>query len=249
MRTLTHLTFVALLATVLTGCSTATPQQASPRHAWANHRLVVIGDSISAGAAASRADRGYVAILTQRLTDYTITNYSRGGWSVRASRNWVAPAYIDGVPPLWPNDVIIVLGTNDFSADEPLDDFVVGYRALLDRLLRSLVIPIDHLFCVTPFPREDEDRANMAGHILHDYRLVIEKECSTIGGIPLDGSQAMPNSIDYRNDTVHPNDSGHARIAAWLLEELRTHGVGQRSQPASFRGRTELRIHRKGLKW
>jgi lysophospholipase L1-like esterase len=190
--------------------------------------LVLIGDSISAGAAASRPDKGYVALLTKRLTGYSLINYSRGGWSVHATKNYVEPAYIGGVPPLWPNEMVIVLGTNDFSVSEPLAEFRAGYRELLDRLARALVEPLRRLFCVTPFPRLDEDRANTVGHVLDDYRLVVQEECSRASGIPLDGSQAIPASVAYFSDTIHPNDRGHASIASWLLEQLRAHGVGRR---------------------
>lgn len=228
MRTLTKSAFVAFLATILTGCSGNSLESVAPPVVRANPTLVVIGDSISTGAAASGPDKGYVALLTKRLTGHSLINCSRGGWSVHATRDYVEPAYIGGVAALWPNSIVIVLGTNDFSVSEPLEEFRAGYRALLDRLLRALVDPLGHLFCVTPFPRLDEDRANTAGHVLDDYRLVVQEECSMARGIPLDGSQAVPAAVAYFSDTIHPNDRGHASIAAWLLEQLRAHGVGRR---------------------
>jgi lysophospholipase L1-like esterase len=228
MKAVASATVVVFLSTTLAGCA-GHSSELTPVVVGANVTLVVVGDSISTGAAASRTDKGYVARLTKELHDTSVMNYSRGGWSVHATRKYVDPANVDGVPPLRPKEIILSLGTNDFSVDEPLQDFRAGYRSLLRRLHSTLEIPVDHLFCVTPFSRLDEDRENKVGHVLDDYRHVIEEECSMVAGIPLDGSRAVPPCRRYFGDVVHPNDRGHARIAAWLLERLRAHGVGLRS--------------------
>jgi lysophospholipase L1-like esterase len=228
MKAVTSAAVVGFLSATLAGCA-AHSGEPTPAVVRANATIVIVGDSISTGAAASRADKGYVARLTSEIHDHSVMNYSRGGWSVHATRTYVGPANVAGVPPLWPRVIILALGTNDFSVDEPLEDFRTGYRSLLRALLSALEVPLDELFCITPFSRLDEDRENKVGHVLDDYRRVIEEECSMVAGIPLDGSRAVPPCGAYFGDVVHPNDRGHARIAAWLLDRLRAHGVGLRS--------------------
>jgi len=182
--------------------------------------LVVFGDSISVGGNVTKGNRTWVARLARKAKNYSILNYSRGAWSVCGHGWLVSPAYVDGMTALWPTAVLIALGTNDYGVSSPIEDFRLAYRSMLERTV-GWPFGADKVFCLTPFPRLNEDVPNDAGLVLDDYRFVIEQECEETGGRVLDGRAMMPNLAAYLPDGLHPNDRGHAEIARRLWKELR----------------------------
>lgn len=181
--------------------------------------FVIFGDSISAGGNATRGNRTYAARLARKTTKYSILNYSRDAWSVCGSEWLVSPAYVQGVTALWPAAVLIALGTNDYSVGSSLEDFRTYYRTILAGA-GAWPFGADKVFCLTPFPRANEELPNAAGLVLDDYRLAIEQECEEMGGRVLDGRAMLPSSPAYLQDGLHPNDRGHAEIARQLMKAL-----------------------------
>jgi len=117
---------------------------------------------------------------------------------------------------LWPNVVVIALGTNDYVSDVSLRKFAAGYRAALNKLSSVATV-----VCVTPYRRSDrsEARPNAVGLLPNAYREAVRSVCEERGRIVLDGFEALP-SESYLADGLHPNDAGHQRIAEWLEQRL-----------------------------
>jgi len=179
--------------------------------------IVLIGDSISAGAGASAPRRAYAWQLERSLSRrHRVVNYARGGGSVRGDVGSVDPADFPGAAALRPDVVVIALGTNDYAVGVPLDEFGAGYEAALQtfRFAETVV-------CVTPYRRSDLSEAtlNSAGSRPDDYRNAVHEVCEADGRRVLDGIEALP-SQSMLGDGLHPNDVGHARIAKWLEQEL-----------------------------
>ena len=190
---------------------------ASSAHA---QKLVVFGDSISAGAAATRQSNTYVDRLSHRINkNWRTFNYSRGGWAVAGSIGFVHPAFIDGALHLFPSVVLIALGTNDFAVSVPLDTFTTSYQLIVERFANFF--GVGQVFCLTPIYSKNGATPNAVGATLADYREVIATECSAAGGIVLDGLEAMPTSDAFLADQTHPNDRGHRAMARWLHRALR----------------------------
>jgi len=179
--------------------------------------IVLVGDSISAGVGASSPRRAYAWQLERSLSrSHRVVNYSRGGWAVSGEVGISDPANFLGAAALWPDVVVIALGTNDYGVGVPLEDFIAGYEAALQTLG-----PVETVVCVTPYRRSDLSEAtpNTAGLLLDDYRTAVHGVCEADGRIVLDGIEAMP-SESMLGDGLHPNDVGHNRIAKWMEREL-----------------------------
>jgi len=198
--------FLALACALLVGCAASA------------ETVVLVGDSISAGAGASSPRRAYAFQLEQALSRrHRVVNYSRGGWTVEGNAAVFNPASFPGAAALWPDVVVIALGTNDYGVGVPLDEFSAGYASALDSLAS-----IPTVVCVTPYRRSDlsETTLNAAGLLPSAYRGAVRAACEAAGRIVLDGFEAMP-SESLLADGLHPNDAGHARIAKWLEKALR----------------------------
>jgi lysophospholipase L1-like esterase len=179
--------------------------------------IVLVGDSISAGAGASSPKRAYAFRLERALVrEHRVVNYSRGGWSVAADVGVIDPADVPGAAALAPDVVVLALGTNDYGGGLPLDDFRAGYQAALEALAA-----VGTVVCVTPYRRSDawEATRNAAGGVPSDYRAAVRAACEAAGRIPLDGFEALPSQA-FLPDGIHPNDAGHSRIAKWLEKAL-----------------------------
>jgi lysophospholipase L1-like esterase len=185
--------------------------------------VIVVGDSLTAGAHASKRERAYPALTLQALRlgarGYRTSRVVGlpGGRVADLADLQVAPAR---------RLVAVEVGTNDWLgyvregpwSPTPLDQFASAYR----RLLANLVSPGTALVCLGIWgPRAGRSEA---GSLLADYDAVIDRECHRRGGRFLaladvhdDASCRGPagrHTFLGTSDVMHPNDHGHR----WLAE-------------------------------
>jgi lysophospholipase L1-like esterase len=209
---------LALLA-ALAGC-------ASPRT-----RVVLLGDSITSGASSEPKGPGYAALLPELLgPGFEIVNVACAGsssldWQPGAHPAHCADAggvihmYETRARPALPADVVtILLGTNDLMGAFELgpvepDDFRNALRTLAEALhadgAREVVL------MSPPF---------MYGAVgrLTGYRSGIQELCREMPFVRCGPDLAVIlNGKDFELMEVHPNASGHAKIAAALAETLK----------------------------
>jgi len=188
-----------------------------PRLVEATESLVIFGDSIAFGDGASRGTKSFSAILAKKATRYSVLNYSRGGWSVSANSGGINPANINGVNSLFPHAMIIALGTNDYALSVSANAFRNSYRNMVTTMVN---LTVDHLYCLTPFPRTNEDSPNIARLTMSDYRRIINEECERVGGATIDGANVFLPNKTYLIDGLHPNDRGHSAAARYIWQQI-----------------------------
>lgn len=177
------------------------------------NRLLIYGDSIAVGQAASspalnswgallRALRGNVAFEawgTRSLNDDCVDATARG-------------AFVTRLASYTPSTIWLAIGTNDYGLNKwTAASFGTAYAALLDDLHTAL--PSATIYCQTPITRTTET-ANAGGSTLGNYRTQIATAQSTRSGYAtlVDGS-AILTSLDLA-DGIHPTTAGHAKYYA-----------------------------------
>jgi lysophospholipase L1-like esterase len=200
-----------------------------PRHRHPD--VVIIGDSLTAGAHASDRRRAYPALTLDALRlgaegsrTSRVIGLSGGRVADLAERR-LAPAR---------RLVVVEAGTNDWLgyvrsggwSPTPLEQFGHSYGRLLDRMLGPEVV----LICLGIWgPRAGQSEA---GGAVEDYDAVIADECHRRGGrflalagIHDDASCRGPagRSTPFgTSDEMHPNDHGHRRLAELVLAAYET---------------------------
>jgi len=178
---------------------------------------VALGDSISAGRFATAQDGTFPAIIAEKL-GMNLNLVARSG----AKAAW-AITQLSAVANTHPALVTIELGTNDVGFSTPLDVFAYQYETIVG----AVAGPQTQVLCIGSWlPSESVDA-------------IIAQVCERHGGtyVSLNGFYAVNefhgqdggSSYLGRTDWFHPNDQGHAAIAAAVLSAL---GAG----PAPFVG-------------
>ncbi len=180
--------------------------------------MAIVGDSIAGGFTAGRADATVVHQLASLRPAWFIANDSAGGASMGpyAARSGLSAT---AILPLWPQAVVIMLGTNDCGFAVPLPTFRQRYEEFVDLLLKYYQ-PV--VVCVTPLRQLNETAANQAGYTMPQYRDAIREVCGSRGLGVIDGRRLLPFEPRYFADPwrVHPNAEGYALFARNLAEEL-----------------------------
>lgn len=188
----------------------------------ARPRLLVIGDSLTAGLAASSERATFKALLALSL------DADLG--SVRTTRLEDA----EGVSLAWQPDIIILeIGLNDvISPTLAEEEWRTRYGAVLDRLQATGATVV----AATPF--RGVYRAHEKFGALERYAGYIREEAGARGVRVADlwGIECVPACLSqkgdaspfpplYTGDNFHPNDEGHRRIAGVILRALRPHSL------------------------
>ena len=209
------LVLAALLLALLVGCTSAAdeaPARVTPRPL----HVLFVGDSLAEGYYADTPERGFVELLlaewrtTREVTD---VRAAQAGW-----RTWRITRLLPEPDATDLDLVVLEAGANDVGPT-PVADFRGDYQRLLARV--SAVAPDAVVLCLTPWG----DPADAA-----PYERVVERACTGAGHLtaPLSdlyaeqanrGPAGSPTALGERDD-YHPNDAGHAAIAARVTEAL-----------------------------
>jgi lysophospholipase L1-like esterase len=186
----------------------------------AGPRVLILGDSLARGAYASQPGAAYAARVAAALGasettvvrgDVVRLESAQAAWRVAGAQGW--------------DIVVLEIGINDTLTPTIADaDWATQYA-----LLAGAIASGARLVCVTPFDvggraaqlatRAELIRQSCAGGSIADVW------AATAGRAEL---RAAPGAATFYNnqgqgvaDTLHPNDAGHAEIAAVILAALR----------------------------
>ena len=204
-------------------------------------KVYFLGDSITAGAIASKPEHAYVNVFSV-LTGAIIKNYGVGG--TRIARQTVASKDAsfdqDFIMRLDSMDddadlVVVFGGTNDFghgdakmgtSSDDSPYTFYGACKTLYNGLKNKypdaklvVVLPLNSVICEPVLIKHGREVS------INDYRKIINEVAVDFGFYVLDLTdleQLNPtieqSNKDYFVDGLHPNDKGHEIIAQKLAE-------------------------------
>jgi lysophospholipase L1-like esterase len=196
-----------------------------------NKKVYFLGDSITEGAGASRAENSFVGRFKTAYPNAEIINYGRGGTRIAKQ---LSPSenggfdyhFIARANDMQPDaDLIVVFGgTNDFGhGNAPLGDihskdektFYGALYTLFENLL--LKYPLAKILVLTPLRRGDE--VNNRGMTLQEYVTAVKERAAYFALPVLDlytTSGMNPQVANVQQtlmpDGLHPNDEGHNRL-------------------------------------
>ncbi|MFZ0216011.1 MAG: SGNH/GDSL hydrolase family protein [Candidatus Dormiibacterota bacterium] len=195
----------------------------TPHATVAPLRVFVIGASVSRGWGASSTRKDYTADLARLIEQknrrpVSMIIDSVPGAAIAADRTWMIPTNQD--------IVITQLITNDFILGTPL----LQYQQSVDQLLNQVraTSPKASLLCLGAW--EPEFSVNRAGIPATAYNSLDQHACKSAHGTFLSlspiyqvakfhGPVGRPTAFG-RGDRFHPNNQGHARIAAAVYAAL-----------------------------
>jgi len=129
-----------------------------------------------------------------------------------------------------PDLVFVLHGGSDFAQGLPLGDpaqfqqgtFLWDYDTMARGLLFELQ-PAQILLMTIPF-RRDAQSPNAVGLTLADYNQVVRNVGARYNLRVLDtfADAGLDPAADYAEDGIHPNDSGHQCLAAFLIDAMQT---------------------------
>jgi lysophospholipase L1-like esterase len=190
---------------------------------WLGKSWGTLGDSITEA-------NGYQPLVGTELGFGKIMNYGKSGCTMTAGgdRDYGATVHVGRHIDLTIDCVSIFAGVNDYRLSKPLGDpdssdiltFFGAYRTVVEHILTNN--PLCRLNLWTPLPRDKDGydiyRLNEAGCRLSDYAQAVR----TIGldySLPVldlyaeSGFNKLTLPV-FTSDGLHPNASGHQRIAS-----------------------------------
>jgi lysophospholipase L1-like esterase len=197
-------------------------------------RLVLVGDSITAGQIADTGDPYAVQLADALEPDWDVVNVGCGGTS---SLDWrpspgstlcgslgfqLPNLYTARALPELPADVVtILLGTNDaLGFYEPQPVAPADYGAAIAEIALQLVRDgADHVLLLTPPPNFGSQIANL---YLQLYRDEVLARCDGLDPRILCGPDVyeLLDPTDFIAGNIHPLLSGHTKIADALYESV-----------------------------
>ncbi len=170
-----------------------------------DERLLVLGDSIPAGCAASSPLRAYTARLALELgTDYI--NWSVGGAQLQSGLARMAMTLE------W-QKALVAYGTNDFNCNRSAAECREEMTLFLKYLTRRPGVTI---YLLTPIVWPDnEKRRNEAGCTLDDIRAALSEAAAAFPQVRvIDGRKLLSDkAANFAEDGLHPSDEGMAILA------------------------------------
>lgn len=186
--------------------------------ALAQSKALLLGDSLTDGYYATTADHSYAAILQGWLSLYGYDASSQGwpgGYLVDVD------ASLDAIRASAPDLAVIEFGTNDAGAHVSTADFEHAYRELLETIRQtrpgSTVIMLG-VWKQYPAVRAVYDR------IISRLALEYGAQYVSLEDLGDDPTMSGPSGVSvYRgtSDGFHPNDAGHAALAAAVEDAIR----------------------------
>ena len=199
----------------------------------------ILGDSITEGALATTPEKNFVNLLAKRL-NCKVINHGISGTRIAYQKPGLNPIEWDAffgsrVKDLDKNaDLVIVFGgTNDFGhgfapighiGDKSPDTFCGGVDYLINELLKKY--DKKQIVFLLPLYRFN-DNDPMGDGVrptptlpLQGYRDIISQIVKSYDIEVFDVKDLMgkPEDTDLYGDGLHPNDKGHAKLAAILAD-------------------------------
>jgi lysophospholipase L1-like esterase len=201
-------------------------------------KLVAIGDSITAGASATKRENSWVDLLADMIEK------SQGGrfeyFNAGISGNLISPlsrAYLhaDSGRPAGieridrdvirhePDLVTIGYGLNDIRCGTPEDVFFSELTKIIDKIKNSTrsIIVLLNIFYIIAYDRYGEEwsHANTEKTLCMNKKIkLFAKEHDLLYADVYEAQAGIDWSVD--NDGIHPNDLGHRLIANSIFELL-----------------------------
>lgn len=207
------LLILLVLATACGGGGGETSAPVVPR----TIRYTAIGASDAVGVGAFPLSNGYVprlaVALETRAADVVLLNLGRSGWEVDEMVAGQLPDAIASDP-----DVVTVwTGSNDVVAGADPDDFAAGLDVLLAGLAQGTAaqVFVGDLVDLSEAPRyQDDPDPDVTAARIAAFNQRIREAVQRYGFVLVELS-AVPFDEDlFWIDGFHPNDDGHAAIAA-----------------------------------
>lgn len=198
-------------------------------------RVVVLGDSITAGISSQPYGPGYADLLRDRLgPEYEVVSLGCAGTTTRDWQPDAPPSTCRGpgepihlyasARALLPADVVtILLGTNDLRVPDAVEPD--AYRDALRTLAETLHADGAHDVVLISPPIAIHVAARLAGYRVRLRELCVERSYLQCGP---DLVEVLDPAVDFEPGDVHPNRSGHEKIAAALADDLRALTAGVR---------------------
>jgi len=165
-------------------------------------RLVVMGDSITVGRGASTPDRSWAAIVARDL-GMPLTNVAISGSRVAEQP---IPAVTRGDTVIW------LVGYNDMRAGTPITEF----RATVAQGVTQMQQRGAQVVLVSGLRMSPAGYAAYAPQWNHGSDAQVARYAESVRDLaPFVDLQGIPPSTT--NDLVHPDNAGHAAIAAAIL--------------------------------
>lgn len=186
-------------------------------------RIVIYGDSISAGFRANPFYAGW-PILLRHKSGYGVNDYSISGDQLYAGLVNLGGNLANGIAIQAPRLVArcadggtrkilwIQLGTNDYGlANGTPTQYESAYAGLVDAV--HALDPSILIYCQTPVTRNNETGNNVLGFNLPNYRSQVVTVVSTRTSfcVLVDGTSFLV--VGDLTDGVHPGTTGHAKYA------------------------------------
>lgn len=194
--------------------------------------VAFIGDSYTQGAGASHPDRRFTSVLS-RTQGWAESNFGFGGTgydtALDGSRAEVAcgqsicPPYgaaLAQVASAAPDLLIVSGGRNDSAASGD-----AGYDDVVAQFYRDAqaAAPGARIVALSPLWDDDPAPASLANIVT-----AVQAGVEAVGGTYIDIGQPLKGHPEMViDDGVHPNDAGHAAIAAAVKDALAAAGLDE----------------------
>ncbi len=193
------------------------------------NRIVSIGDSILIGDGSSLNSRyGWAIVLRDLLrpSDWSLTT---DGWGAaytdeiigdtKLQQEMADRAVAEFLGATGRKIIVWTLGTNDFGYVVSNPDVVASNAASVWDNAYAADSAIE-VMLITPLWRGNQNIANSGGWILQDYRDALTLEANARGFVTVYDGESLLSSADFTSDSLHPNDSGHEKIAKFINNSL-----------------------------
>lgn len=179
----------------------AISQPTSPRP---TKRILVCGDSIVQGFSATTVELAWAYRLGQ-LQNASIINHGFG--SAR-----ISDLISDNLGQYRADKIVVVGGYNDFNTQQPLSSFKANMQTILDNI--RAIQPTAKVFLGGPWWTSNTNTLTPAMYRTQVSDLV--SAAADANTVLIDTLAATTNDVSHHPDGIHPNDLGHAQIAAFL---------------------------------
>lgn len=179
-------------------------------------KVLFIGDSLTAGYFSSTQDKGYSQLVVAELQKKGAVERLGGS---KAGGNLSTVGNLVSIPQGF-NIAVVELGTNDIQGKTDAAVFPGQYEELLKKV--QTASPDTALLCIGTW--------GSAGADTDAYDNAIKASCESHGGKYIDVSSEFAIASNRGpagvtgwagvSDNFHPNDAGHARLAALVMDHL-----------------------------